>query len=368
MKKVLLLLLGIFVQQVIQAQTLHALFVADTKDPLLSTACQRDLEVMHRQCTQIASALRVRLNEQTLSGDALNRSNLNRLIDSLKVEPQDVIFFYYSGHGYNESKRNDAFPLLYLHKEAAERSQNPSLKALHTALKTKKARLCISFGDCCNNLSNNTRGMVGRKPLIRGLTLTNDSLNAAYRKLFGEASGDVLIASSQPPQTSCAHADSGSYYTRAFDEALELASRYNRSISWQALLKDTQGRLNQHVATRDRKSIYEIHLSGQPSAVVTDPKPDFQRINQYLNALTDVQRPQAERYALLTQVKEYFTKKARIDIYVNTTLGEVQPIEQVIQRLYLNAGKIQRINLIERLSTVSADGVHYERAAIQEIW
>ncbi len=350
----------------VQAQTLHAILVADTKDAVLASACERDLEVMHRQLSQAAAAMSYTLSEQTVSRDLFSTRQLSLVLNTLKVQPQDVVFFYYTGHGYNVRDRKDAFPFLHIQKNEELLAENPALKDVHELLKKKKARLCITLGDCCNNLSLNTRGMVNRKPYIRGLTVTNDSLNTAYRNLFLKSTGDVLITSSKPPQSSCAHPDSGSYYTRAFDEALELASQYNRSITWETLLKDTQRRMEQHSATKDKVSIFQINLRGKAPILANEP--DFERINQYLNALADQQLSPQKRHQLLKSLNEYFTQKARIDIYVNTTLGEIQPIEQVVNRLYLNAGKIQRINLIERLSTLSEDGKHYQRAAIQEIW
>lgn len=367
------------------AQTFHALIVADTKDSILFNACERDIEVMHRQLAQAASAIRYQLNEQVVSRDFFTRQQLDMVINRLIVQPDDIIFLYYSGHGYNLTGRPDRFPILMLEKQPTRLDQNPGLVSVHEQLKRKKARLCVTLSDCCNNIVTSTRGMVSRRALLRGLTLNDDSLNVAYRKLFLNTTGDVLIASSQPPQQSCAHPDSGSFYTRAFDEALDLASKYNRTISWETLLKDAQMRLTRHGATRDKRSVYQISQPGMavvttqfimpmtPALSANDPAslaatPDFDRINQYLNELTDESLPEKQRYALLSQLTNYFTSRARIDIYVNSTRGEVQPIEQVVRRLYLNADHIQRINLIERLSALAPDGSHYERAAIQEVW
>lgn len=370
----LLLIAGWLSCATLCAQTFHAIIVADTNDSLLVNACEHDLEVMHRQFAQAAAAIHYTLDEQVVSRNFFGRTQLDSAINRLVVQPGDVIFLYYTGHGYNLASRTDRFPVLKLTKNPASANQNPALLSIHEQLRQKRARLCITLGDCCNNVVMSTRGMVGRRALLRGLKLNDDSLNVTYRKLFLEATGDVVIASSQPPQQSCAHPDSGSFYTRAFDEALELASRYNRTITWETLLKDTQMRLTRHSATRDKRSIYRINQPGLASTTtdLTTPTlpvtPAFDRINQYLNALTDERLPERQRYALLGQLTRFFTQRARIDIYVNATRGEVQPIEQVVRRLYLNADHIQRINLIERLSAVTADGTHYERAAIQEVW
>ncbi|SDL26502.1 caspase family protein [Siphonobacter aquaeclarae] len=342
-------------------QTFHALLMADTRDELLSGACERDLEVMHRQFEQISSAIGFQLSEKVISRDFFTVNELEKVLDSLRIAPDDVVFFYYTGHGYNVAGRADRFPILHVDKKNIRR--NPELSAIHERLRAKKPRLCISLGDCCNDLLTSTRGMVSRKPMIRGLNLTDDSLNASYRRLFRIPAGDILIASSQPPQQSSAHPDSGSFYTRSFTEALETATRFAGNPTWEALLSDTQARLGRHSATREKKSLYRVRLAGaEPS-----PSPvNFPEISRYLNSLINTDIPDTKRFGLVTDTRRYFTEKARVNIYVNNTLGEVQPIEQVARRLYLNADKIRQVNLIERLSTV--DGKVLRTVAIQEIW
>ncbi|QHV96151.1 caspase family protein [Spirosoma endbachense] len=369
-----------------QAQTVHAILVADTKDPLLYKACKRDVEIMHRQFIQLAAAINYQLSEQVIWDDEFSRKRFDDVLRDLSPNPNDILFLYYTGHGYNASQRTGRFPVLLLEKDEQASEQNPGLMAVHQALKAKHARLCITMGDCCNNLVNNMRGMVKKTISPKALTLTDELLNEAYRTLFLNMKGDALIASSQPPQQACAHPDSGSFYTRSFDEALELASRYNKNISWLTLLRDAQTRLTRHQATRAKQSIYEVNVVGitpTATALATTPGPDlsksdssvttstnlsFDQMNRHLNELTDKTLSSQQRLAAMNRLTGFFSKNARIDIYVNSTLGDVQPIETFVRRLYLNADHIQQINLIERLSEVAADGQHYKRAAIQEVW
>ncbi len=369
-----------------KAQTVHVILVADTSDPMLYAVCKRDIEVMHRQFVQLAAAINYQLSEQVISSGEFNRKRLDRVVRNVSPEPNDILFLYYTGHGYNARQRAGRFPVLLLEKDEMMSQQNPGLLAIHQVLKSKHARLCITLGDCCNHLVNNMRGMVKKTIPPRDLALPNDSVMATYRKLFLNVTGDVLIASSQPPQQSCAHPDSGSFYTRSFDEALELASQYNKNITWESLLRDAQTRLTRHQATQTKQSIYEVNVTEvrateqtrmttdastlikSDSSMAINPALSFDQINRQLNQLTNELLSTQQRMAAMNRLAGSFTKQARIDIYVNSTLGEVQPIETFIRRLYLNAGHIQQINLIERLSEVTADGQRYKRAAIQEVW
>ena len=212
---------------------------------------------MHRRFVQLAGAINYQLNEQIISGDAFRNNRLDDVLRRLTPGQEDILFLYYTGHGYNAPARAERFPVLFLEKEPSLSWQNPGLRAIHNVLKGKRARLCITLGDCCNNTVNNMRGMVKKTTAPPGLPLSPDSVKATYRQLFLHVKGSALIASSQPPQQSSAHPDSGSFYTRSFDEALDLASRYNKTITWETLLRDTQTRLVRHEATRLKQSICE---------------------------------------------------------------------------------------------------------------
>ncbi len=255
-----LLALSLSVSFAGRAQTLHAVLVADTRDPLLRRACAYDLDLMHQQVTQVAAALGYRLDEHLLTGDDFSRKRLDSVLRALSPQPDDVLLFYYTGHGYNQAVRPDRYPVLMLEKDAARLRRNPRLAAIHALLKSKKARLCVTLGDCCNNVVTSTRGMVGKRIFPKGVLPLTDSLKTAYRTLFLNVTGDALIASSAPPQQACAHPDSGSFYTRAFDEALLMASRYRAPVSWEILLRDAQTRLTRHAATRTKQSIFEVHV------------------------------------------------------------------------------------------------------------
>lgn len=250
-----------------QGQTFYAIVVADTKDPVLIDACKRDMDVMHRQFVQMAAAIQYPLDERMVAHDDFGQKRLQAVLQEISPQPNDIVFLYYTGHGYNLKNRTDRFPILMLEKEEALAGQNPGLLSIHSLLKKKGARLCITLGDCCNEVIDATR-TTGRKRIPpKPLVLTNDSLNQAYRKLLLDVTGDVLIASSRPPQKACAHPDSGSFYTRAFDEVLEVAARSGADLSWKTVLKNTQTQLSRYIATRFKQSLYEANLrETRPSA------------------------------------------------------------------------------------------------------
>ncbi|WP_128547003.1 caspase family protein [Larkinella soli] len=264
-------LLGFLPGHQTNAQTFHGILIADTQDSILSSACERDLSLMHRQFVQMADALGYRLRELTLADDRFGRPELDRVLDNLNPGPHDVVFLYYSGHGYNLKDRSDRFPLLMLAKDPDGAARNPALLAIHDRLKTSRARLCITLADCCNDLIGGMRAKNRKRLPPKPVVLSDDSLKATYRRLLLETAGDVLIASSRPPQQAYAHPDSGSFYTRAFDDVLDATGRKPAGLTWNALLREVQTRFAAHPATRTRQSIYQLNLkpTGSPGGRIT---------------------------------------------------------------------------------------------------
>jgi hypothetical protein len=260
------------------AQTLHAILVADTQDPTLSTACQRDVATMRQRVARIAAATGYPLREWVLTGPNFSPERLDAVLRDLDIAPDDVLFFYYTGHGYHASPRAGQFPVLLLEKNRARSEQNPALQRVHETLRAKKPRLCVTLGDCCNHVVRNLRGVTKKAP---PRAQSEEALVAAYRALFVDAAGDVLIASSQPPESASAHPDSGSFYTRSFDEALELAGNSPPTATWAGVLRAAQSRLVRYPATQRKQSIYELNVTdaAPETALTVTLRTDRGRLN-----------------------------------------------------------------------------------------
>jgi hypothetical protein len=99
--------------------------------PGFGRCCKRDLEVMHRQFVQMSSAIQYQLNEQVIAQDDFGQKRLNNILRTIKPQPDDILFLYYTGHGYNLNNRADRFPILMLEKDDAMARQNPGLLSVH---------------------------------------------------------------------------------------------------------------------------------------------------------------------------------------------------------------------------------------------
>lgn len=383
---------------VLHAQTLHGIIMADTDDAYIGAGCTTDIKLMNNQFEKIAEGIGYKLKITVLTKETFTMEALYETIRNVDCKPDDIIFFYYTGHGYNLSDRSSSYPLIQIKKQKDQLRSNPALDDIHAEICKKGGKFGITIGDCCNNVITaplpNTRDVIAKVP-----RLTNDF----YRKLFLENKGNVLITSARPPQFSPTHPQIGSLYTVAFTQAMTYGEAYNtKGVTWQQLLNDTDNRLqsirndfkpsNPEMANQAQIPIFSINIeqaaaSENPVALESGKESpekvsapvasieqantlqtlDYDRVNRYLNNLVDENLSEKERSKLYKGWPEYFVAHAPVDVYVNTTLVEKQPIEAAIEQLYLNAALIRNVNFISDLSKASADGKKYVQIAIQQI-
>ena len=133
-----------------------------------------------------------------------NPVNCKKAVQNLSVEPDDIIMFYYIGHGGRpEGQDPDKYP--YPQMCLAQNSDQGliPLTWVHDVLKSKGARLTITIGMCCNSES---RSMTHKtKPLFSanyGNAYVEADAVSAIQKLFLESKGDLIATSASPKETS----------------------------------------------------------------------------------------------------------------------------------------------------------------------
>jgi hypothetical protein len=114
-----------------QGQTLHAILMADENDAKIGQSCRKDLKIMTENMEQISKGISYQLNTVQLVGLNFTAFALREAIQKLQVGPQDLIFFYYSGHGYNIPNNASNYPhlihgMLYLWMKLNNSSKSKS--------------------------------------------------------------------------------------------------------------------------------------------------------------------------------------------------------------------------------------------------
>ncbi len=342
----------------ISAQTMHAIIVSNTEDANIGKSCEMDQMMMIAEMNTIAKAIRYEISLKIISSGSFNFENLEQFIKELKANENDIIFFYYTGHGFNKKNYNDKYPIMDFN------TVKYPLFMMHKKLKKKGARLCITMGDCCNNIIDKAKE-VNKNLLV--VEENKDKKNKIYKNLFLKPKGDIIVSSSKRGEYSYVHEKKGSYFTDEFRKALVYAVNYSNSLSWENLLIDTRNRVIRINQNKVQTLQFDLNLVSKPHPPIPN-EPKYTDINKYLNDLSDNNISESERILLLDNYYKYFKKNARVDIFVGKIMTDMKTVEDFLDRIFLHADKIKSINLIENKSKISSDGKKYQQIAVQEIW
>ncbi len=353
------------------AQKLHLIMVTDNDDKIIGSGCQADFSKIMAEVHTIADAIGYAITHYNVVGSSFIYENMVNVLDKLSVQPNDIIFFYYSGHGYNEDQRETNWPSMKFPEGFFP------FDMVNQKLASSSARLVVSMADCCNK----HQGL--QAPISEDLKIietVDENQKKNYANLFLDSKGVVLVASCKRGQVSYTHPEKGSYFTSSFIESLTYAINYAKDLNWETLLTDAQRRLAGLNFPQGPQTpqffVGERTMTDPPKP---SPKPpvvnirenvspmSYSSVNEFFNILIDKNIPGDKRRKTMDTQQSIFSDDAFVEIYKGQYFLEPQKMGIFLQRIYLNANLIRKINFIENLSEKNRQG-KYRKVAVQEIW
>ncbi len=226
-----------------ESTRLHIILVTDLKADGIEDGVEKDLKRIQKELGTIAKYTELEVSQKLFLGKRSDPKKLSAHLSDLQVNPDDVIFFYFSGHGYR-TKLDEKHEWPSLSFENAD--VGIRFEEIANALQAKHARLILLFADCCNNkmsLSSAPKTFKP-KPKFHRLEIKKD-MKAGYRKLFLQAHGTLMIASAKAGEYSYTDDDVGSMFTIALTKGLKEASLLPiENVTWNALLNVSQNKLS----------------------------------------------------------------------------------------------------------------------------
>jgi hypothetical protein len=249
----LVALIGVFVFPTFSiAATLHAILVGDTNVSDVGASVQIDQRRLQGLVKSISEYTGMTLNSHLVSGNQLSRANVEKAISSISAGSDDVIFFFWNGHGFNDEKSNSEFPTMYL----GNWQNTLGLEEVANKLGQKKPRLLIVIGDTCNKPMGDSRGA----DIARGEKEEN------YKVLFSKARGTILASSSIKNQFSFGNNQAGGLYTSAFLSSLSKELAASGTPSWKTLMNRAKAPINVGEGTiQNPQSNVNVTYGGEPN-------------------------------------------------------------------------------------------------------
>jgi hypothetical protein len=220
---------------------IHLIIVADLNDPSMGASCRIDMNNMTNTFTNLAKDMKMIPNTPSitnLTGSNFNKSAVLRAVNGLKPGKNDIVIFYFTGHGFRDSgdTRSD------LPRMVLSNNPNPTMKQLLETslamqdivdiLQKKTSSFNLVMNDCCN-----VEFPVSRSIAQSGLTTPKSISSRVYPKnferLFIKPKGTMVFSSSSPKQYSVGNALVGGFFTWHFRVALgKYLSAANSNFTW----------------------------------------------------------------------------------------------------------------------------------------
>lgn len=250
---------------------MHLMVVADTLDKTLGKAILLDVKKVMETFEGISKFLGIRFLPVIVQGKNYGKTGVQAALSKLRtvVSPDDIVIFYYSGHGFRIPEKPGKYPNLKLKnvitpRPASFRMANDSLiwvkkerdvnisstlnlEEIFKTIRKMGARFNLVIGDCCNDdiFSVNIEG---RKPAnTKGSGIEWDEAN--LRSLFlNKTPLSVIATAAKEGQRATATKNFGSFFTEFFKRSLEShSSRIRANVSWDLVLTQAKIKTSQHL-------------------------------------------------------------------------------------------------------------------------
>jgi len=153
--------------------------VANTRDSLIGTSCAKDLDAITTLFQTLSSNMGITLNQKIITASTFSKAAVDDAINNwLKPAPDDIVVFYYTGHGFRYSLDISQYPRMSFRINGAGilAQNNLAVEDVYNRILKKGARVNIVLTDCCNE-------DIGLPPALGHLPFLTRDVGTAGQKL-----------------------------------------------------------------------------------------------------------------------------------------------------------------------------------------
>jgi len=224
-----------------QNTKLYLLFVANVTDPEIGIGCRKNMNEAISFFGKVKEFLGISaFIYDTVTGTNFTKETVLGKIKRLTPGPNDIVVFYYSGHGFREPRDGRPGPYIDLRDVVIDKKKRYFDNSLSTedilvSIRNKGARLNLIIGECCNDNITSTNPIVREPPVAGkkgGFGMNWSTQNC--RDLFLNATPTTIMAAAASPlQLAISNSDFGGYFSTFFRNAMEINLGYTKTnVKW----------------------------------------------------------------------------------------------------------------------------------------
>jgi len=291
-----------------QEKTIHWLTFIDTTDENVGEIDKTGRQVLYGHFVNVVNAA---LQEKGYKSDIqdyydtrLSPENCKKAVTDLRCGSEDLVVFYYIGHGTHASGDDNDYPQMMMGCGWDQERKFIPLTWVHEQLKQKGARLVATIGMCCNNIQSASAKKAPTFGVNYGNTYMSDTERKAIQNMFLGFKGDFLLSSASKDQSSLGGSTplgDMDLFTAVLVTCFEDMA-YDGELGWESLFGEVRSVVNE-ITGGKQTPMFKPNLTraGQP-ANTTQAKPNEkpgetltgptgsknqQGINEVLNVLSN---------------------------------------------------------------------------------
>lgn len=265
-------------------QTFNFIYFSDTNDSRIGKNSEEaNRYFLNNFIPQLKKSTGLEVWQRVYTGGSFSRDNLERALDGLSTDGDDIIFFYYSGHGYNDG--SSIFPTMTLGLQGDDLgSRTKRILDVYNQLRRKPHKLLVVIAEACNAVYS-TRGVKGNAVVSYDAYEGN---NDNYYELFRNSSGDYLMSSCRQGQKSWSPMGGLSYFATAFRDAID---ERRTSVTWpvflDAVASKTRSYVDRYAGETQQPQWISGGYSGRATTATARPKGGITSVTQEHNVTKD---------------------------------------------------------------------------------
>ena len=197
--------------------TLHLIIVANTEDDKIGNTCMLDKNRTLKMYKDLAGFMGIAFNPKEIYGDTYSKINVQNAVMALNPSAQDIVIFYYSGHGFSDPAAGRQFPNMALSGKSYEdaKANAWNIEDVFNIVKRKGARLNLVISDCCNNSLDDNPNITCDIPKTRTSEL-GWSLENCKTLFMNPTPTSIIMTAAQKGEMSSGNGIVGGYFTNEF--------------------------------------------------------------------------------------------------------------------------------------------------------
>jgi len=225
---------------------MHVILVCATTDPTLSEFSTYDMNRAEELFSKLADAIGIKANFIKIFGATYNKMNVDAAVKNLKSAPNDIVVFYYSGHGFRLPNLNRPYPFLDLRSDVKTqdyKKHTANIEDIFLSLKSKPSRFTLVLSDCCNSVPEapNKISPVPPQPKASDLKWNFENLRVLF---LNPKKTSLLLTAADKNQFANCNPKLGGFLSYYFKQSLEnmLTNPNPREVSWFKISEETRAK------------------------------------------------------------------------------------------------------------------------------